>query len=244
MRKQSLLTAFILLWSFAFSQETSQVNKHFSTQGLYLDASAGFSVPVGAYGGSKIDDVSGFASPGVLAQLNLDWVGDQDYGLAVQYTFQSNSIKRSVKNDTLVGMAEALGTKGWTNNYLLAGLVVMKAIGKVIIGGKALAGIVLSESPVFRTMDPVYRTPSSNTGAGLGIGIQLNAAYTISRRVSLQLNVEYLQGYPKIHRQYGAQIVGIDTGYHIIYSPPVTIETKRVLSSFNIGAGVIVKLSK
>jgi hypothetical protein len=93
-------------------------------------------------------------------------------------------------------------------------------------------------------MDPVYRTPSSNTGAGLGIGIQLNAAYTISRRVSLQLNVEYLQGYPKIHRQYGAQIVGIDTGYHIIYSPPVTIETKRVLSSFNIGAGVIVKLSK
>jgi opacity protein-like surface antigen len=244
MKNFYLLVAFLFLSLFASSQEPAPKVKPGSTQGLYLEPAIGFSLPIGAYGANKIDDVSGFASPGFLARLNLDWVGQKDYGLAVQYTFQSNALDKSVKNDTLVGMAEPLGTKGWKNHYLIAGLVIMKSPGKFVIEGKALGGIVLSSSPVFRTMDPIFKTSSSNTGTGFAFGVQLGAGYAIAKHVSLKVSVEYLQGYPKIHRQYGAQVIGIDNDGHLIYSAPLNKETKRTISSFNIDAGLLIKLSK
>ena len=244
MKNISFLISFLLLSSCIFSQETPSTSTSPSTQGIYFDASGYFSIPLGAYKNSKNNDVSGFANPGFLAQLNLDWIGEHDYGLAFQYTLQYNPLNKAGKNDTIHDMSQPLGTKGWTNHYLTAGIVVMKETGKFTIEGKVLGGVVLSSSPVFRTIDPVSHNASDNTGIGFALGGGLSAGYAVTPRVKVKVSIEYLQGYPKIHKN-GAQPVAVDsiTG-NFIYSAPVLVETKRVISSFNIGAGVLVKISK
>ena len=158
---------------------------------------------------------------------------------------KKNPLKNSVKNDTLSGMAGPLGNGSWTSHYLLAGLVVIKIIHKVYIEGRALIGVVLSSSPVFSTLDPVYKTHDSNTGTGFAYSVQLGAGYAVSPRVLVKANIEYLVGNPGIHHQYGAQVIGVDTATgKFIYSAPITFETKRTLSALSVKAGVVIKLSK
>jgi len=244
MIKSLLLTCFFLLPFLIFSQEKVKKADTAKTDEFYLDASAGLSLPLGAYANADIKNSnSGFATPGFLAQLNLDWIGKDNYGLGFQYLFQYNALNSSVKDDTLSGMGQALGTGAWTNHYLMAGLVVLKFIHKFYIEGKTLAGVVLSSSPVFNTIDPVYKTPSTNIGVGFAWGIQLGAGYAVSPRVTVKANIEYILGNPKIHRNYGAQYFVNDTGA-IIYSPPLDVETKRKISALLVKAGIVVKLAK
>jgi hypothetical protein len=213
--------------------------------GLYLDASGGLSIPMGYF---ARDDVkfggSGFATPGFLVQVNLDWTGKSNSGLAFQYTFQRNSLKSSVRNDTLSGMSKAVGTGSWTNHYLMAGLVFLHFIHNVYVEGKAMVGVILSSSPLFNTVDPVYQTPSTNTGVGLACGAQFGIGYKVSPQVTVKASAEYILGNPKIHHQYGAQQTLDTITGTLVYSPPVTIETKRTISSLFIKAGIVIKLSR
>ncbi len=244
MRKILLLNCLLFLPFLIFSQEAVKKADSVLASRLYLDVSGGVSIPMGYF---ARDDVkfggSGFATPGFLAQLNLDWIAKYNYGLALQYTFQRNPLKSSVRNDTLEGMGQPIGTGSWTNQYLMAGIAFMLYIHKVYIEGRALFGFILSSSPVFRTTDPFYKTLSTNTGTGFAYGIQLGAGYDVSRRVTVKANIEYIIGNPKIHRQYGAQYYVNDTGA-IIYSPPLNFETKRTVSALLVKAGIVIKLSK
>jgi opacity protein-like surface antigen len=248
MTKIFLLTCIFLLPFLVFSQETA-VKKADSVSakagGLYLDASGGLSIPMGYF---ARDDVkfggSGFANPGFLAQINLDWTGKSNSGLALQYTFQRNSLKSSVKNDTLSGMSKAVGTGSWTNHYLMVGVVFLNFIHKVYIEGKGMLGVVLSSSPLFSTVDPVYQTPSTNTGIGLAYGAQFGVGYKVSPKVTVKASVEYILGIPKIHHQYGAQPTFDTITGTLVYSAPMTIETKRTVSALLVKAGIVVKLSK
>ena len=246
MRKIFLLICFSFLPFLIFSQETKKKSDSASTNRIYLDASGGTSFPMGVFAKSDLENSgSGFAAQGFLGEVNLDWLGKNDFGLAVQYTFQRNPLKSSVKNDTLPGMTGPFGTGSWTSHYLLAGLVFMKFIHKVYFEGRALIGVVLSSSPIFNTIDPVYKTQDSNTGKGFAYSVQLGGGYSVSPRVSVKANIEYIVGNPAIHHQYGAQVIGVNgsTG-KFIYSAPVTFETKRTISALFVKAGLVIKLSR
>ena len=95
-----------------------------------------------------------------------------------------------------------------------------------------------------RQQDPIYQTHDSNVGTGLAYGIQFGAGYAVSQRVTIKANVEYLGGGPKIHHQYGAQVIGYDNFGKLIYSPPIDFDTKRTVSSLLVKAGLVIKLSK
>jgi hypothetical protein len=245
MRKILLLNCLLFLPFLIFSQEAVKKADSALASRLYLDVSGGMSIPMGYF---ARDDVkfggSGFATPGFLVQVNLDWTGKSNSGLAFQYTFQRNSLKNSVKNDTLPGMSKAVGTGSWTNHYLMAGLVFLHFIHNVYVEGKGMLGVVLSSSPLFNTVDPVYQTPSTNTGVGPAYGAQFGVGYRISPQVTMKASVEYILGNPKIHHQYGAQQTFDTITGTLVYSPPVTIETKRTISSLFIKAGIVIKLSK
>lgn len=214
--------------------------------GMYLDISLGISIPMGSYARADVNNSnSGFATPGLLGQINFDWMGKGNTGLAIQYSYQNNPLKSSVKNDTLEGMSQALGTRPWTNHYLMAGFVFLRYIKNVYIEGRVLIGVVISSSPLFNTYDPLYLTPSSNIGTGFAYDAQFGAGYKISDRVAVKFKTEYILGTPKIHHQYGAQIIGIDpiTGA-FIYSAPTTFETQKTISALYVDAGLVIKLSK
>ena len=245
MRKSLLLSCILFLPVLIFSQENVKKTDSTKAGKLYIDASGGLSLPLGSYANTDVKNSgSGFASPGFLAQFNLDWISKDNYGLGLQYTFQFNSLKSSVKNETLSGMNQALGTGSWSNHYLMTGLVVLKFVHKVYIEGKALIGVILSSSPVFKTVDPVYKTPSTNIGTGFAYGVQMGAGYAVSPRVTVKASLEYLIGNPKIHRQYAAQQTLDTVTGTLIYSAPVTMETKRIVSALLVKAGIVVKLSK
>jgi hypothetical protein len=243
MRKILLLNCLLFLPFLIFSQEAVKKTDSALASRLYLDVSGGVSIPMGYY---AMDDVKsgGLATRGILAQLNLDWIGKYNYGLALQYTFQMNPLKSSVRNDTLEGLGQPLGKGSWSNHYLMIGIVFLKTFHKFYFEGKALVGIVLSFSPVFKTTDPFYKTPSTNTGTGFAYGVQLGAGYAVSQSVTIKANIEYIAGNPQIHRQYGAQVIGIDTSGKLIYSPPLNFDTKRTISALLVKAGVVIKLSK
>jgi opacity protein-like surface antigen len=245
MTKILLLTCLLFLPFLIFSQETVKKADSAVAGGLYLDVSGGLSFPLGSYANANVKNPgSGFANQGFLAQVNLDWIGKDNYGLALQYTFQLNPLKSSVKNDTLIGMYQALGTGSWSNHYLMTGLVVLKFIHKFYLEGKALVGIVLSSSPVFKTVDPGSHNPSNNIGTSLAWGVQVGAGYAVSPRVTVKASLEYLQGNPKIHYQYTQPITLDTTTGTLMYSAPVTMETKRTVSALLVKAGIVVKLSK
>jgi hypothetical protein len=245
MRRILLLNCLLLLPFLVFSQEAVKKADSVKAGGLYLDASGGLSFPMGYFARSDIKSSnSGFATQGFLGQLNLDWVGKGNIGLALQYTFQSNPLKSSVKNDTLSGMSLPIGTGSWTNHYVMAGLVFLHFIQKVYVEGRVVVGVILSSSPIFRTVDPFYSTVSHNTGTGLAYSAQFGVGYKVSPRVTIKASAEYILGNPKIHHQYGAEQF-LDTVTHtLIYSAPMTVETKRTVSAFFLKAGIVVKLSK
>jgi len=245
MRKIYLLACLLFLPFLIFSQETIKKGDSVAAGGLYLDASCGLSLPMGSFASADLNNPgSGFATPGFLGQVNLDWIGKDNYGPAIQYTFQHNSLKSSVKGERQKGLDYPLETGSWSNHYLMAGVVFLKFIHKFYIEGKALIGVVLSSSPIFNTVDPIYKTPSTNTGAGVAYGVQLGAGYAVSRRVTVKANIEYILGNPKIHRNYGAQVIGYNDTLGLIYSAPLNVETKRTVSALLIKAGIVVKLSK
>jgi opacity protein-like surface antigen len=245
MRNFFLLACLLFLPFLIFSQEAVKKANSASAGGLYLDASGGLSIPLGSYASGDVNSSnSGFATTGFMAQVNLDWIGKDNYGLGLQYTFQHNALKSSVKNETLPKMNDPLGTGSWSNHYIMAGLVVLKFFHKVYFEGKILAGVIFSSSPIFKTVDPETHNPSNNTGTGFAWGIQVGAGYAVSPRVTVKASLEYLIGNPKIHHQYGAQQTLDTVTGTLIYSAPVTMETKRTVSALLVKAGIVVKLSK
>jgi hypothetical protein len=244
MRRILLLNCLLLLPFLVSSQETIKKADSLKAGGLYLDASGGVSIPMGYFARQdKKFGGSGFAKPGFLFQLNLDWTGKSNAGLGIQYTFQNNPIQNSVKKDTLSGMEQAVGSGSWTNHYLMAGLVFAKFVNKFYIEGKALIGVIVSSSPFFKTVDPSSHKSSTNTAFGPAYSAQFGVGYQVSPRIAIKLNAEYTLANPKINKSYSPQELDTITGT-IIYTSPIKIETKRTVSAFMVKAGIVVKLSK
>ena len=242
MNKRFILFSLLILPFLASTQQTQTVQTSFSTKGVFLDASAGLSLPVGAYAMSNEgNSQSGFSRNGLVVQLTCDWMGKKDFGLAFQYTFQLNPLKNAYKDSVLPGMSVPLGSGNWSNHYIMAGPVYLKYFKKFLFEAKVLVGVIISTSPLFKTVDPAYKTVSGNTGTGLAFGLGAGAGYKVSSNIALMINAEYLMGTPKIDRQYGAQIIGYrDSAF--VYSAPVNFDTKKIVSSFNLGISIIFKI--
>jgi len=243
MNKRNFLFFLVILPFLASTQQTQTVPAFPSTKGVFLNASAGLSLPVGAYAMSDEGNAqSGFSRNGLVVQLNCGWMGKKDFGLAFQYTFQINPLKNTSKDSIFPGMSVPLGSGNWSNHYIMAGPVYMKYFGKILFEAKALIGVIISTSPFFKTVDPAFNTVSGNTGTGLAFGLGAGAGYKFSSKVALKLNAEYLMGTPKIDRQYGAQIIGYrDSAF--VYSAPVNFDTKKIVSTFNLGISIIFKIT-
>jgi opacity protein-like surface antigen len=245
MIKRFLLFSLILLPVLISAQQTQVVPASHPVNGIFLDASLGASLPAGAYAGSDPGNtLSGFSKSGVVVQLSCDWMGKKDFGLALQYTFQQNPFKNNSNDSILAGMSVPAKSGNWTNHYLMAGPVFMKYFGKVLIEAKALAGVIIATSPLFRTEDPAFKSVSNNTGTGLAFGLGAGAGYEVSPNVAVKINVAYQIGTPKINRQYGGQIIGYNSKDSVwVYSAPVKFETKKIVSSFNLELSIIFKIS-
>jgi hypothetical protein len=223
------------------------------TRRIFIEGSAGVSVPLGQY--KKTDpktNKSGFANTGFLAQITGDWMGKKDLGVALQYTFQSNPISSSSKNDTLPGRFFPLGTGSWTNHYLMLGPVYIKQIKKLTLNAKILGGIVFAVSPLFSYTSPdVNLETVKNYGTGVSFQFAFAAGYSVSSRVSLKLEAGYIGAFPAFKKEFGGEYLETRTVYNEethkwetfdVYSPIVELDLKNYISTINASAGIIIRL--
>jgi len=247
MKNVFLLIGIVFVPYLAYPQASLKKADTAKASSLYLGFSVGLSQPLGSYTSTDVKNFdAGFATPGSVLQVNFDWLGINNIGLALEYAYQRNPLNSSVKNDTLRGTGkpnQPLGIGNWTNHYLMAGIAVTHFFDKVYVEGRALFGFVISSTPVFKTMD-VSKNVSTNVGTGLAGGVQLGVGYSINPRVTVKANIEYLLGRPGINKQYKGEMV-LDTITHTYYPSALQkINTKLTVSSLLIKAGVVIKLSK
>jgi hypothetical protein len=220
---------------------------------IFFEGSAGVSVPFGSY--SKFDRMNktaGFAGTGYLFQLTGTWMGKRDLGLAVQYSYQWNSLVSSAQDGTLVGRTYPIGGGGWSNHYLMLGGVYNKQIKNFMVNVKLMGGLVFAFSPLFNytSIDSLHQ---KTTGYGSGFAYQVAVAggYSISPRWHLKLEVGVLGGIPTFHKQYGGEFLRIDSyidpqthaiNYYYVYAPAILLDLKNYINTFNASFGIIFKL--
>lgn len=180
-------------------------------------------------------------------------MGKNFLGLGLSYTFQNNAIQKGVQNDTLAGYNEALGMKPWRNHYLVFGPVLYIQKGNFTILAKAQIGGMLAYSSNFTIWLPTSSTDSmtpgplkKSDGPGMGVAVQLMAGvgYLITKNISVDITLSYLGGSPARKRDYYYYYWDIDpnTGRLMPVYGGGEIERKRRVSTFNIGAGLTIKL--
>jgi hypothetical protein len=211
-----------------FPQKNAVENKTKEKQNIYLDASFGAAIPLGNYANDDPKDkATGYAKTGYFIQVNVDWMGKNNLGLAFQLTYQNNSLSDVAETVYTYDTTNPLGPGNWSNIYVMAGPVFLKQFKKLAIDAKVVGGFVISTSPVFKTINPETK---QNEGA----------TATISQKVALKITLGYSAGFPKRDSQT-ANVIGIDTSGHFIYSVPVDISIKKTVSTFNTGLGIIYK---
>jgi hypothetical protein len=222
--------------------DTGKISVKGNGKGIYIDAVAGYSLPVGAYAGhDKNDDKSGFAAGGLDLRLSCLLMGKKNFGLVFRYVFQQNPLQDTAKNVKLSGIPDSLGSGSWTNHYLMGGAGYLKHIGRLNLDANLMAGLIISSSPLFKTEDPTNFSVSSNTGTGFCYSIDAGAGYSVSSTVDFRISVGYLGGTPQIHKEYPPTWWVNELG-QIIYSDPIKVETKRTVSTFTFNVGLIIKI--
>jgi hypothetical protein len=242
MKKIFLYILVILLPFTGFAQQKAEEKKKKEKPNIYLDASAGASIPLSDYANDNPeDDVSGFANTGFFIQANADWMGKNNVGIAFQLMYQNNSLQDTAKNVILDGSVFPIGSGNWSNIYLMAGPVFLKQINKLAIDAKLVGGFIIATSPVFKTTNPETNMNEGGTATGFALGVNIGVGYAISNRVAIKFTMGYLAGFPKREGQtVKVDSISSTTGQYI-YSTSGDITRKRTVSTFNTGLGVIYK---
>jgi len=213
-----------------------------------LDAHAGYSIGFGKYTSTEKDDKqSGYAANGFFVQVEGSWLGKSGLGLGAGYCYQNSWIQESATNDTLVGQYTELGSKHWSNHYLLGGPVFIRNFGKLLLTIKLQAGAVLAFSPVFRlwmpstdTLNPNTMTLSDGPGAGVAMQAMAGIGYRVTDNLTINLAFSYLGGNPNRTKSYSQLFKDGDTGLY--YYTHGELERKKKISTLNIGLGLVFKL--
>jgi opacity protein-like surface antigen len=224
------------------AQTDSIQKKEKKIKGMYLDATAGVSFPVGKKYTStdKSDETAGYAGTGYFIQVNFDYPGKNPVGIGLQYTYQHNPIPSSAENIEREGpYPNPLGPGAWSNNYLMIGPVLVMQVHKLLINARILIGAIVSSSPVFRYIDPVTQQATKNIAFGVGYGLNAGVGYSVSKKIALQMNVSYLGGGPKLSKEYQWQEWDSTTNTYVPQLNEISI--KKVVSTLNIGAGAVFK---
>jgi hypothetical protein len=244
--KMNRFFLYLLLLFLPFSvfpeKKQDKEKKEKETQHIYLDASVGVSVPLGKYTVTDRDDESaGYAVTGYFIQVNADWMGKRDFGVAFQYCYQHNPFNSKAKDDTMYGTLYPLGTKGWSNHYLFAGPTYIKNFGHFAFDVRAMIGAIFSFSEVFSNTDAVTLENVHNTAAGFAWQFGIGLGYAVSDHVTIKANFGYIGASPKVDKSTGNYYPG-DT---ITGTPPTShlteVNIKKPVSTFNAGAGIIYK---
>jgi len=254
MKTTSLLIVLMLTTTLASAQQDTLISSPSKKSYILLDLHGGYSLPFGKYASSDTEDkLSGYASGGFFIQGGATWLGKNILGLGLSYAFQRNAIQKIVQNDTLAGYYEPLGSRPWTNHYLLAGPVLFVQTGRLSILAKAQIGGVLAYSSNFTIWLPTDAADSltpgplkKSDGPGMGVAVQVLAGvgYRVTKNISVDVTLSYLGGSPVRKRDYYYYYWDIDpeTGRLQPVYQGGEIEKKRRISTFNIGAGLTIKL--
>ena len=226
-------------------------------QRIYLDLAGGLSWTSGKNYADldRNNPKAGYADKGYFFHAEVDFMGKQDFGLAVHYNFQHNPIQVSARNTIPLNGPDSLGIGSWNNHYLLIGPVYMKSISKFVIEAKLLGGIILSFSPVYNTRNLASNTIDANHAFGFGGGIGIGVGYNISPRIALNLSVSYLCGFPQLNKSYKTELISHDTTitYNwVTHENDTTVDShpytavsentfKKTVSAIYAGIGLIIK---
>jgi len=221
------------------------------SKNMAVEFTAGYSIVMGEYGQyDRENRKSGYASNGWLAQLTFDLLAKSGLGLAFQYSYQRNPLLDTAKNVNPIGVDTnfTLGTKAWSNHYILIGPVFMKTFKRVSIDVRAMAGYMLAFSPNFTYTDPVTRQNVTGGAGGFAFQFSAGIGYALSEHFILKLNVSYLGAFPQKKKEYKAQFLGYyeevdpETGEKIwvpVWSDQIDINIKKTISTLNPGLGLI-----
>ncbi len=253
MKKAVVFLCFCLSLSSLFSQTTqAPVVKTTINKNMALEFTAGYAVSFGNYSNTdSTNKKSGYAGNGWIAQFTFDWMGNNNFGLAIQYTFQQNQLKTAAKNIIPDGTRYPLGDGAWSNHYLMAGPVFLKSFNNISLDVKLLGGVLLASSSNFNLTEIIDSINYQNVhGIGTGFAYQFSVGlgYTISDHFTLKLNLGILGGWPGLKKQFGSRLIGYEeyidpvTGIKYekpIYSAPIEYSIKKVVMTLNPSLGVI-----
>jgi hypothetical protein len=240
------ILVFLLLFPAAVFAQQAESGK----TPVYLNISLGAAIPVGKnYPGiasSTNESKAGYAKTGMFLSGAVGFMGKNDFGFGLEYLYQKNNYQDTAKNihvhDTSSYM---LGSDGWTNHWILGGLFFVHKKKNFIIDGQLLGGAVIAFSNVFSLRNPYTLTMEGRAGVGLGWGINAGIGINLNKtgKAMIKFTAGYLNGYPSRSKDYPAQIIGYDSvTTRPIYNDPASYEIKKIISTVNIGAGLIFKL--
>jgi hypothetical protein len=242
MSNRYFLIILLLLPCSLLGQEVLQPSAKKEPLRLFLDANAGWSLPLGSYAATDPEqDYTGYATSGYFVQLGADWMGKKDFGILFQYVYQNNPLNSAADSVTPAGTIYPLGGSGWSNNYLMVGPLFFKEIKKLSVDARVVVGIMFASSPVFSNMDPVTKENTKNTATGFAYGIGIGLGYMISPRFTVKISVSLLNATPTVTRQYPSSVIGYDSIGVPIYSAPVEVQIKKKVSTLHTGIGIIYK---
>ncbi|MFC2101853.1 hypothetical protein ACFLS7_02565 [Bacteroidota bacterium] len=250
MKTTTFIVLMLLIATLSSAQSDTVSQQSTKSRNVKLDVFAGYTMAFGKYINTDRDDgQSGYAANGFFIQVSGSWLGKRGLGLGLSYCFQNNAIAAP---DTIpAGHYEPLGSKHWSNHYLLAGPVFSREFGKWLLTLKFQGGGVLSFSPAFRIWMPSSDSLNINDtrlsdGPGFGVAMQALAGigYRVTNNLSVNLAFSYLGGNPVRMKSYSQYIYETDpaTGVQTPVFVKGEIERKKKISTFNIGLGLVFKL--
>ncbi|MBN1199766.1 MAG: hypothetical protein JXA23_10475 [Bacteroidales bacterium] len=254
MKTPPLIFLIALISTLASAQSDTISNKHRKERNVLLDFAAAYSMPFGHYASpDTTEDLSGYAEGGFSLQFSGTWLGKRHLGLSATYCYQRNALQKAVEFVKPDGHDYFLGTKPWSNHYLLAGPAYANTFGRFFFLSKIQAGVVLSFSPNFTMSMPENQADSTSPpstyqsgGAGTGVAFQVMVAggYQITKKLAITLNLTYLGANASRKKDYYVSSYYYDPELKqwILVWQGGEFTIKKKISTFNVGIGISFRL--
>ncbi|MFA5405543.1 MAG: hypothetical protein WC358_11465 [Ignavibacteria bacterium] len=239
---KKLLTVIFLLLTCSLFSQTQKYDF------LYLNFSAGPSIPIGEFASNDINNPgAGFAKVGLKGELSLGINLTPQIGLVAEVFLNSNGTKpdkmTEYLNSTFPGYRWNIESKKWNIYGLFTGLSFKTPVRKdMYVFIQAFGGFINSTSPNFLyTADSgnfsgTYNIESGTTSA-MTYKLTTGLEYKLDKRFSLCGMIEYIGSKPKFKDIKTTTTFTNNTTGTNIYSSESRTSFDQTLSVFNIGLG-------